>query len=387
MTLGLLVFLLGTALAYSVLLEQEQQKMLVLQQQQRVSSILGKLTEGITDVYFFRDINTSEKCQQQLGIYNQRRADRMCFFTAAITLMMVGIIITACSFSLWLTNVIANVIFICIKPLISPCLWLKNKIPFLQIQHHAPKNSKVIADSGWHYVDTKTLNPSQPSTLKMNYSKHDLITSALCAKNSEKFSVMLSDEKTSQLAKPNPAAVAVLESPQNPQQDTKKSLQSATSKAEPVHDTLKNLAEQVSAIRQYAANQQEKVTKLQEGYDWNITRTFCLRIIRCIDNIETRISELEEDETDSGDLEQIKDELIFALESSGVEQFEPKINSDYIGQEKFVEAAKEKQQCCDLELKGKIAKVLRPGYQYIIDEENVKVVRTAQVRLFGESNK
>ncbi|GAG37137.1 unnamed protein product, partial [marine sediment metagenome] len=29
------------------------------------------------------------------------------------------------------------------------------------------------------------------------------------------------------------------------------------------------------------------------------------------------------------------------------------------------------------------AKVIKPGYQYVIDEDNVKVVRTAQVKLFG----
>ena len=34
-------------------------------------------------------------------------------------------------------------------------------------------------------------------------------------------------------------------------------------------------------------------------------------------------------------------------------------------------------------MKGKIAEVIKPGYQYVIDDENVKIVRTARVKLFG----
>ncbi|MBA7705132.1 hypothetical protein ES703_113956 [subsurface metagenome] len=65
-----------------------------------------------------------------------------------------------------------------------------------------------------------------------------------------------------------------------------------------------------------------------------------------------------------------------------MERFEPEINSDYRGQEKTAEAVKEKEHCDDQNMKSKIAKVIRPGYQYFIDEENVKVVRAAQVKLF-----
>ena len=82
-------------------------------------------------------------------------------------------------------------------------------------------------------------------------------------------------------------------------------------------------------------------------------------------------------------LEEVRDELVFALESTGVEQFKPEINSDYRGQEKNTEAVKEKEHCKSAKMKGKIAAVLRPGYHYFIDEDNVKLVRTAQVKLYG----
>jgi molecular chaperone GrpE (heat shock protein) len=162
------------------------------------------------------------------------------------------------------------------------------------------------------------------------------------------------------------------------------SVQQATrEQASPVGDTLKDLAQQVSAIREYAASQQNRVEKLQDGYDWNIIRTFCLRVIRCIDNMERRIDDLTAQEENAADLEDVRDELLFALESSGVEQFRLEINSEYRGQEKLAEAVKEKEECDKPDKAGKIAKVIRPGYRYMIDDENYKVVRTAQVKLFG----
>jgi len=159
--------------------------------------------------------------------------------------------------------------------------------------------------------------------------------------------------------------------------------QRAIENSEPINNTLSELAQQVSAIREYASSQQDRLTKLQDGYDWNITKTFCLRVIRCIDNLEKRISQLLDKDMDVADLEEIRDEMLFALESSGVEQYEPELNSDYHGQEKYAEAVKGKESCDNKNLKGKIAKIIRPGYHFFIDEENVKVVRPAQVMLYG----
>ncbi len=152
--------------------------------------------------------------------------------------------------------------------------------------------------------------------------------------------------------------------------------------SEPVNDALKNLSEQISAIRTFAATQQDRVEKLQSGYDWNIIRTFCLRIIRCIDNLESRIITQEEEGQDIDNLTDVRDELIFALESSGVEQYELDINSPFRGQERRAEAVKDKEPCPSEDLKGCIAAVITPGYQYVIDEDNMRVVRMARVKLY-----
>jgi molecular chaperone GrpE (heat shock protein) len=151
---------------------------------------------------------------------------------------------------------------------------------------------------------------------------------------------------------------------------------------EPVLNSLSELTEEVSAIRQYAAKQQDQVKKLQDGYDWMLIRRFCMRIIRCIDNLHDRIRRAEQQNLDTQSLEEIRDELTIALESSGVEQFEPDLGVDYKGLERYAEAIGEKEPNDLLEKSGTIARVLRPGYQYLISDEEVKVVRCAQVKLF-----
>jgi molecular chaperone GrpE (heat shock protein) len=162
------------------------------------------------------------------------------------------------------------------------------------------------------------------------------------------------------------------------------SVQQATrEQSAPLSSTLKELTQQVSAIREYAASQQDRVEKLQDGYDWGIIRTFCLRVIRCLDNLEGRLAELPKGDGAIQPLEEVRDELLFALESSGVEQYRPEINSEFHGQEKLAEALKEKQPTKKPEQAGKIAKVIRPGYRYVVDDENYRVVRTAQVKVYG----
>jgi molecular chaperone GrpE (heat shock protein) len=151
---------------------------------------------------------------------------------------------------------------------------------------------------------------------------------------------------------------------------------------EPVALELTDLTEQMSAIREFAAEQQSQVKKLQDGYDWMLIKRFCLRIIRCIDNLDDRIRQLKTEKKDTSAMEDIRDEMVFALESSGVEPFEPDIGQPYRGLEKYAEAIKERKENDDPDKSGTIAEIIRPGYQYLISDEEVKIVRCAQVKLY-----
>ena len=236
------------------------------------------------------------------------------------------------------------------------------------------KHSQVLRNSGWQTLEANSA--SQTAVLIPDEKSVELVEALEKAAENMNVSPKLEDslkEKTENLEKQMAEFRQMAQGAQ----------QTAIENSKPINNTLSELTEQMSAIREYATSQQTRLTKLQDGYDWNIMRTFCLRVIRCIDNLERRISQLTEKDLEAVGLEEVRDEMLFALESSGVEQFEPEINSDYHGQEKYAEAVKDKECCDDKNRTGKIAKIIRPGYQYFIDEENVKVVRPAQVKLFG----
>jgi hypothetical protein len=151
-----------------------------------------------------------------------------------------------------------------------------------------------------------------------------------------------------------------------------------------ISKNLTDLTEQVAAIREYAAKQQQRLVKLQDGYDWNIIKNFCLRVIRCIDNLDDRIGELSANGGSVDHLLPVREELVFILESNGIERFGAKLNSDYRGQEIRVQVLNEREETEDTDLIGKIAQVIRPGYQCRVNDDYTKIVRPAQVRLYGQ---
>lgn len=143
-----------------------------------------------------------------------------------------------------------------------------------------------------------------------------------------------------------------------------------------------DLLSQVSSLRDYLSRQQNLVRKLQDGYDWTILRSFCLRIIRCIDDVEKRLKSTDDiSDAHRQDLEMIHDELVFALDGSGVEQFQPEIDTPYSGQERFAEVTG-KSSAGEGGKPGHISEIKCPGYYYYISEEQRKLIRPAKVKLY-----
>jgi phage-related protein len=160
----------------------------------------------------------------------------------------------------------------------------------------------------------------------------------------------------------------------------------ALQKSGDISKNIVDLTEQVCAIRDYAATQQHHLARLQDGYDWNIIKNFCLRVIRCIDNLDDKITGTGGNggsALNTEHLSAVRDELVFILESNGVEPFGARINSDYRGQESRLQVLNEREETDDRELFGKIAQVVRPGYQCRVNDEYTKIVRPAHVRLYG----
>jgi len=353
-----------------------------VEQQERLRADIGKLATGEIAVNPLTDILYGDNWQDEVNEYKKRNEFNDYVLTSSLMCVIMGGSIYTWWIVLWATRSI-------IKGLSRVRYFIADRysnpedpeddkqitaVKDLQQEHEkkkihekqnkSEKHSNVYADAGRQSMATS--KGGFKAVEKLAYK-------AKASNGTEKINKLLSDEK-----------IPVVKTPIF-KTSTKwgKQHSEADEHAKPINSAINELTEQVSAIREYAACQQDRLEKLQDGYDWNIIKTFCLRVIRCIDNLENRIVQLGEKEAKAMHLEEVRDELIFALESSGIEQFEPEIESEYRGQEKFAEAVKDKQKSKNPDHTGKIAQVIRPGYQYFINEDNVKVVRPAQVKLYA----
>jgi len=145
--------------------------------------------------------------------------------------------------------------------------------------------------------------------------------------------------------------------------------------------TSADLLAQVSSLREYTAKQQNLVKRYQDGYDWTVLSNFAKRIIRCIDDIEKRMSVDDLSDSHRQDLEIICDQFVFALDGSGIIQFRPETGTPYAGQEKIAEVVGKDPLDEGFE-PGQISHVACAGYYYYMNDEQQKLIRPAKVRLY-----
>jgi molecular chaperone GrpE (heat shock protein) len=385
---------------------------IVKEQDERLKADMDKLAAGQMTGYPFTDDFYGPNWQQKIVEYKQQIEKREFIYNVSIACTTAGGLLTGWVILLTIARLLIKIVAALKKAVVSPNNEQDEPDDKKQTDHDQaddnnlndadakddkekdgeqqqepqPKNlPNILINSGWQYAGTfgneqKTV-PRQRKRIPAKYRPQIENTNN---ESSKPFIGTSPKEKTA-IQKPVDKASVNSEIKKESETIIANNVDITSSKGH-VHlidTTLKDLTQQVSAIREYAANQQNRLERFQDGYDWNIIKTFCLRIIRCIDNIDSRIENLADEDAQTEHLEEVRDELIFALESSGIEQFEPEVNSDYRGQEKFAEAVKEKTECEDPDKKGKIESVLRPGYHFFIDDENVKIVRPAQVRLFA----
>ena len=405
---------------------------LLQEQQERLKADLDKLAAGEMDAYPYADVLYGQNWRSEVSKYIKQKEQREFVFTCSIVLMSIGGGIFTCCLLIWTTLAVFKGISCLIKFLAH--IIANRKEPQgaqpaeadveNEKQNPSPNRSGVSLTQvlGLKDVPPKTRDESEPRASASGYGRTTdegqdtkdegrpyrsqkapniaLLLTAEGAMKSDKpvtIAERALNTSTMQLANSLKRQVENLEKQveevrqmagdsllqQNAKSSSAQGVQQTIAEySESINDTLTELTQQVSAIREYASGQQDRVEKLQEGYDLNIIKNFCLRVIRCIDNVDSCIGRQSEQDSQTMYLMEVRDELLFALESSGVEQFAPEINSDYRGQERLVEAVREKERCDDPLLSGKIAQVIKPGYQYFVDEQNVKVIRPAMVKLF-----
>lgn len=165
-------------------------------------------------------------------------------------------------------------------------------------------------------------------------------------------------------------------------QDLYKANQILNSKITNSDKSIRDIEAHLRGLASYVDDSGKRTRRLEEGYDFQILKNFTRQIIREINGLKIAI-----DKTDNEDkkntMQDTIDALVELLDRNSIIQITPEPGSLYAGQEKFAECTPQKIFTDDNELNGRIASVVRNGYQYEFNDGSTRVLEPAKVVLFS----
>jgi len=143
-------------------------------------------------------------------------------------------------------------------------------------------------------------------------------------------------------------------------------------------DSIDAINGQVTALRQYVADQQGELRRYQDGFNWVITKDFCNRIIGCIDDMAKMSVKEGISDAHKEDLSAAMQQLVYALDGCGVQQFSPPVDADHREHRSYAEIVAT-EPASDPEQAGTIARIVAPGYTLYISDNQSRIIRPAKV--------
>lgn len=147
-------------------------------------------------------------------------------------------------------------------------------------------------------------------------------------------------------------------------------------------ETLSGVSAEVAALREHVARQQVQLRRWQEGYDWQVLRRVCGRLVRVADDLERTAAGSEGETADA--LLVARDHILIVLEDEGIEEFRPGPGQEYAGMEKVAKVVG-RPAAPEPDMAGTVAEVLSPGFTRVDGDGTVRVVRPARVAVYGEA--
>lgn len=90
---------------------------------------------------------------------------------------------------------------------------------------------------------------------------------------------------------------------------------------------LHSVSQRVELLAEHASKRDDEIARLREGYDWRILKNFALRLIASIDTLAARIAAKGAQSDVAKELEVVRLELTFLLESNDVVEWLPETGS------------------------------------------------------------
>ncbi len=148
--------------------------------------------------------------------------------------------------------------------------------------------------------------------------------------------------------------------------------------------SLKLMDDSLSGIRDYLSVKGQESQRLQEGHDYAVLKNFCKQVIRCIHHIQN--VDMDSNSKVVEALRGIHLDLVDLLDRNGVVEFIPEIGSSFDSVRSFAEVSPVKEITKDAAKVGKIAEVVRSGFRYVYNNDQVRSIVPAQVKLYSKGN-
>ena len=162
---------------------------------------------------------------------------------------------------------------------------------------------------------------------------------------------------------------------------------------ESIDGRLKEVSEHIEAVRGLAEDRGRELERLREGYDFAVTRSFARGVIKAIDLVHDFKEQLSQTHGKRNSralkdalsrFDATESQLLFLLEAHQIESFTPSpgdaVADDSLRFEPVETRAPE--SAADI---GRVAEVKYPGYALVLGDSEERVIRPAQVSVFGVS--
>lgn len=144
---------------------------------------------------------------------------------------------------------------------------------------------------------------------------------------------------------------------------------------------LQSIGAAINAIRDYTIEKNAELRRYKDGYDYTLLRNFSIRMIQAIEEIEEQLEMAVKEGCEAElqtKLRHACEGVIMALDSQGIERFEPEIGAELdLNSGKMEPIGK---QITDLDANhNKICKVVRAGYRLFQESGEHKIIQPAHV--------
>lgn len=162
-----------------------------------------------------------------------------------------------------------------------------------------------------------------------------------------------------------------------------RNLKNYNSEVKIINSDIKNLKSEITnmknlfiSLNSELTEKEEELKKYKKGYEKTVLKKFFNSLI----DINELAANLNINSREK-DISNLKNYILFVLQDLEIEQFLPIINEDFRTQG-GVNAHGEVIETNDKSNDGKVVKVLKNGYKYILDDGSVEVIQNAVAQVY-----